>query len=517
MVSQCPNSDPHLYWETAGLASGTYTIKQGAFSANWSGIYAWEDNAAIVNLDVAQNSTTLQPSTILEASTVLQVAAALVNFATWQTTAQLQNPIVSAGVSNGFITTFTVAQDGTYILDLELFDSNGNKVKQWSVRQKVSAQSPQTLTWAFTPEAKTYQVKQGIFDSNWKTLYWNDNSLSFSAATIAQNPNPAINPILNPTANPNPIPNSIANPTATPNPIPNPIANPTATPNPLANPTATPNSTVTTILPPCSPTVTSNPTATPIANPNPTATVSPLLPLALLLPLILLLPLVLALLLPPILLLPLAPLPNPYSYSQSYCYCSASPTPAPTATPAPTPLPVTPPTVTTGFQRGVNLSGAEFAPTNLPGTLGKDYTYPTAGELDYYKSKGLTLIRLPFLWERLQPSLYGPLNQNELNNIADFISAARDRGMKVILEPHNYDRYRLNATNYLIGSPQVPVSAFDDFWNKFAGYFRNETAIYAYSLMNEPHDTNGTWKDTAQAGLNSLRQVDMNRPGAGSG
>jgi endoglucanase len=51
---------------------------------------------------------------------------------------------------------------------------------------------------------------------------------------------------------------------------------------------------------------------------------------------------------------------------------------------------------------GVNLSGAEWG-NRYPGTFGTDYTYPTASELDYYKSKGLTLIRLPFLWERVQP------------------------------------------------------------------------------------------------------------------
>jgi hypothetical protein len=53
---------------------------------------------------------------------------------------------------------------------------------------------------------------------------------------------------------------------------------------------------------------------------------------------------------------------------------------------------------------GVNLAGAEFG--SVPGTYGVDYTYPTSSELDYYAAKGVTLIRLPFLWERMQPALY---------------------------------------------------------------------------------------------------------------
>lgn len=52
---------------------------------------------------------------------------------------------------------------------------------------------------------------------------------------------------------------------------------------------------------------------------------------------------------------------------------------------------------------GVNLAGAEFGSPNFPGTYNTDYTYPTADELDYYKSKGLNLIRMPFSWERIQP------------------------------------------------------------------------------------------------------------------
>ena len=51
---------------------------------------------------------------------------------------------------------------------------------------------------------------------------------------------------------------------------------------------------------------------------------------------------------------------------------------------------------------GVNLSGAEFGSNVIPGTYGVDYTYPTHAEIDYYASKGLSDIPLPFLWERLQ-------------------------------------------------------------------------------------------------------------------
>ena len=50
---------------------------------------------------------------------------------------------------------------------------------------------------------------------------------------------------------------------------------------------------------------------------------------------------------------------------------------------------------------GVNISGPESTGSNLPGTYAYHYVYPTDDELDYYKAHGITLIRLPFRWERV--------------------------------------------------------------------------------------------------------------------
>src|SRR6185312_481000 len=48
------------------------------------------------------------------------------------------------------------------------------------------------------------------------------------------------------------------------------------------------------------------------------------------------------------------------------------------------------------FMLGVNLSGAEWGERQLPGVHGRTYMYPSAESLDYYKSKGVMLVRLPF-------------------------------------------------------------------------------------------------------------------------
>jgi endoglucanase len=152
---------------------------------------------------------------------------------------------------------------------------------------------------------------------------------------------------------------------------------------------------------------------------------------------------------------------------------------------------------------GVNLAGGEFG--SVPGQVDKDFTYPTTAELDYYKSKNLMLIRLPFLWERLQPGLNGPLDAAQIARVQAVLDAAGTRGMKVMLDAHDYGRYNGN----LIGTLQVPNAAFKDFWSKMAAVFRGHKGLYGYDLMNEPHDTGGLWFSAAQAGVDGVRATDQ--------
>jgi endoglucanase len=163
------------------------------------------------------------------------------------------------------------------------------------------------------------------------------------------------------------------------------------------------------------------------------------------------------------------------------------------------------------FSRGINISGGEFNPERSPGVYARDYIYPSSQELDYYASKRFTIVRLPYRWERLQPSLFGNLDQTELARITSVVNAAAERGMKIILSPHNFGRYIHNGADALIGTTGVPITAFADFSNKVARAFAGNGAVYALSLMNEPHDSRNLWKQTAQAGLDAIRRADSNR------
>jgi endoglucanase len=165
----------------------------------------------------------------------------------------------------------------------------------------------------------------------------------------------------------------------------------------------------------------------------------------------------------------------------------------------------------TYFARGINLSGGELNPQRTPGVYGRDYVYPSSDELDYYARKGFAVVRLPYRWERLQPALFQNLNEIELNRIKSVVAAAQARQMRVILSPHNYGRYFLDRTETLIGTNGVPIDAFADFSRRVAAAFAGNPAVYALSLMNEPHASNGLWRQTAQVGLDAIRSADRDR------
>jgi hypothetical protein len=157
-----------------------------------------------------------------------------------------------------------------------------------------------------------------------------------------------------------------------------------------------------------------------------------------------------------------------------------------------------------GYSRmfGVNLAGGEGG--TVPGTYGTNYIYPNANEFTYYNGKNQNLIRLPFRWKRVQRTLYGALDSAEMTRLDSVIALASARGMKVLLDMHDYARYDGN----LIGSTAVPNSAFTDVWQKIADRYKTNTAIWAYGIMNEPHSTGGLWPAAAQAGVDGVRLAD---------
>lgn len=152
---------------------------------------------------------------------------------------------------------------------------------------------------------------------------------------------------------------------------------------------------------------------------------------------------------------------------------------------------------------GINLAGAEFG-KSIPGQEGHDYYFPSGSQIAYYKRIGFRSIRLPILWERLQPELNGPLDQQYLAGIISVLKSAAENGMTVVIDLHNYAHYQ----GKVLGSQELPAQAFSDVWKKIADALRKYGALDGYGLMNEPYDTKGSWPQVAQAGIDGIRGAD---------
>ncbi len=154
----------------------------------------------------------------------------------------------------------------------------------------------------------------------------------------------------------------------------------------------------------------------------------------------------------------------------------------------------------------MNLAGAEFG-ENVPGIVDVDYTYPGEPDLDYFAAAGMTVVRLPFRWERLQRALRGPLDAEELARLQFVVTAALARNLSVILDPHNYARYQANGVTHVMGDGTLGATDLADFWNKLATRFKGDQRV-VFGLMNEPHDmSTSVWVEAAQAALYAIRET----------
>lgn len=137
--------------------------------------------------------------------------------------------------------------------------------------------------------------------------------------------------------------------------------------------------------------------------------------------------------------------------------------------------------------RGINSSGGEFTPANVPGVYDTDYHYDGAASMAFLAARGARMIRLPFRWERIQHTLGGPLDAAELGRLVATVNHAAAAGMWTVLDLHNYGRYGASV----LGDGTLTGAHLVDVWEKLAATFDLHPGVVAYGLMNEPHDFAG--------------------------
>lgn len=155
---------------------------------------------------------------------------------------------------------------------------------------------------------------------------------------------------------------------------------------------------------------------------------------------------------------------------------------------------------------GVNMAGADFDDAPI-------WQHDVA-VWDYYQSKGLTQIRLPFRWRYVQSAPYQPV---AFGNLDICIRLARERGMKVILDVHSYASFLQTTGAPRLGHPQLAVETLLDLWDQLSDHYKDEPAVIGYDLMNEPivYGTGSNagdiaaWGDMVQKTVHVIRRNDQ--------
>ena len=147
---------------------------------------------------------------------------------------------------------------------------------------------------------------------------------------------------------------------------------------------------------------------------------------------------------------------------------------------------------------GVTLSGGEFTPG---GAYDLNYGYPPLSIIDYYASQGMKVIRLPFLWERVQPVMYGPLDALEMSRIDPVVDYALSKGFEVAVDVHNGGM----GFGHPIGHPDTPNEAFADLWGKLAAHYKDRPGCLM-AVMSEPSKQSACqWLASANAAIAAIR------------
>lgn len=151
---------------------------------------------------------------------------------------------------------------------------------------------------------------------------------------------------------------------------------------------------------------------------------------------------------------------------------------------------------------GVNLAGAEFNASKLPGRMNFDFVYPSTTTMDYFRNIGVTIFRLPITWERLQPSNYAALESIHINELIRLAKYAKNHDLCLLIDLHNFGKFNGRALSDYSDASNL----MSDFWLKVSAALVDYQGNIAFGLMNEPAKVSRSfWASTAQSVVEKLR------------
>jgi endoglucanase len=153
---------------------------------------------------------------------------------------------------------------------------------------------------------------------------------------------------------------------------------------------------------------------------------------------------------------------------------------------------------------GLNEASGEFG-------VGKyyfKYAYPGTDRIDWVGSQGFGIIRLPFLFQNIQPASSAALDEAAMRQLDPVTGECAARRIVCLLDMHNYGSYYLDdsATSFgLPGTVDVSNTRLARLWAAIADRYKNNPFVW-FDLMNEPNrQTALEWVKTDNAIAAAIR------------
>jgi endoglucanase len=146
----------------------------------------------------------------------------------------------------------------------------------------------------------------------------------------------------------------------------------------------------------------------------------------------------------------------------------------------------------------------------------KDYTFPTAADVDYLISKGMNVFRLLFNHEAIQPEAFADIPYNgDLPNparyrtyystfkaLVDYITITKGKTCLIDIYnaegkfPEGWVAYYLRQFSMTPTSSQEDGGVLADLWGKLATIFINNPLVW-FGIHNEPTTSAAQWYPVA--------------------
>ncbi|KXC05347.1 hypothetical protein MhomT_11515 [Microbacterium hominis] len=172
------------------------------------------------------------------------------------------------------------------------------------------------------------------------------------------------------------------------------------------------------------------------------------------------------------------------------------------------------------FERGVNVY-------TLLMHRGSDAPVSDWGEpqssYDFLASRGMSIVRLAISWGTLQPALTdtaadraaalsAPVDPKALTMLHEQVDRIERAGMRVVLDLHNGCTFPTGpgatSENSLICGRDLSLDAQTSIWRTLSREFKDDPAIYAYDIFNEPRSdliSFATYRAATQAVVDAIR------------